>query len=207
MVKDLLSALWSGNWQGKEDAKGNFKLNTKGFPDSGCVALSSSLAGKRRKPHCWKHESLLKAGEILSWDKDETQWVLSVPITVNWETIDKAVMPRGSNQRDAVGAHKEAFPICHKFCRVMWIQTDSEVSPEGPQPWIFLTFLFLSALEYPRVEYSSLTHSPCMDCSSQTQKCCPRLPWSFWSVTVRKAIRSFRNYREKLIFLEVFYFS
>lgn len=59
-------ALWSGNWQRKEDAKGNFKLNTKGFPDSGCVALSSSLAGKRRKPHCWKHESLLNTREILS---------------------------------------------------------------------------------------------------------------------------------------------
>lgn len=47
MVKDLLSALWRGNWQRKEDAKGNFKLNTKGFPDSGCLALSSRLAGKQ----------------------------------------------------------------------------------------------------------------------------------------------------------------
>jgi len=48
MLKDLLSVLQRGNWQRKEEAKRNFKLNTKGkeFPDGGSVALSSRLAGK-----------------------------------------------------------------------------------------------------------------------------------------------------------------
>lgn len=44
---DLLSVLQRGNWQRIEEAKRNFKLNTRGegFPDSRCV-LSRSLAGK-----------------------------------------------------------------------------------------------------------------------------------------------------------------
>ena len=48
MLKDLLSVLQEGNQQRKEEAKRNFKLNTKGeeFPDSGSVALASRLAGK-----------------------------------------------------------------------------------------------------------------------------------------------------------------
>lgn len=48
MLKDLLSVLQRGSWHRKEEAKRNFKLNTKGkeFPDSGSAAPSSRLAGK-----------------------------------------------------------------------------------------------------------------------------------------------------------------
>lgn len=80
---DLLSVLQRGNWQRIEEAKRNFKLNTRGegFPDSRCV-LSRRLAGKRWKPHCLEHGSLLHEEELLNCDEDVTHWVSSGSITV-----------------------------------------------------------------------------------------------------------------------------
>jgi len=52
---DLVSVLQRGNWQRIEEAKRNFKLNTKGkgFPDSISLALSSWLAGGAENPTAW----------------------------------------------------------------------------------------------------------------------------------------------------------
>lgn len=49
---DLVSVLQRGNWQRIEEAKRNFKLNTKGkgFPDSISLALSNRLAGVLKTP-------------------------------------------------------------------------------------------------------------------------------------------------------------